>query len=313
MRKLLPTFVIIIATVLIFRASLGGLDSSVLKDPSKLIYQYPCAAPVSYKIGSIDERFNVTEAKFLADTKTAASIWNKTYGQEVFKHDQQEAHAVSINLVYDDRQSLNSRIKKYENVVGSSLQDLDSKIAEYERRASEFERRLSAFNAEVKKWNEQGGAPEGEYEKLKKEQEYLEAEGNYLNREAQNLNISTSKHNSQVGQLNNTIDNLNEVLKVKPEGGIFDPVQNKIDIYFDIDQNELIHTLAHELGHSRGLGHNENEKAIMFPYSTEVIVLASADIDSLKAFCERKSIWGIFMGRVSLFYNFVRARYEFSK
>ncbi|MDO8599886.1 MAG: matrixin family metalloprotease [bacterium] len=298
--------------VVIFRASLGGVDSSILKDPSKLIYQYPCEAPLSYKLGTIDKKFNVAESKFLIDVQTAAGIWDKSYGQTLFKYDPENLAAVSVNLVYDERQSLNTQIGKLENVVGSSEQALKTQLAEYERRGKEFEKRLSAFNDQVKKWNQEGGAPPDEYEKLKKEQEDLEKEANYLNDTAKKLNISTSQHNSQVGQLNNSIENFNDVLKYKPEEGIFDPTQNKIDIYFGSNQKELVHTLAHELGHARGLDHNENEKAIMFPYTTEVLVPAKEDVDSLKAFCERRNVFLIFKDRINTLYQYLLQRYNFS-
>src|SRR3989344_4211529 len=275
MLKFLASLVVL---AVIFRALLGGLDSSILKDPSKLIYQYHCEAPVSYKLGTIDKKFDVTKSKFLIDVQTAASIWDKSYGQTLFKYDPESLEAVSVNLVYDERQSLNTQINKLENVVGSSEQSLKAELAEYERRAGEFEKRLTAFNEQVKKWNQEGGAPPDEYEKLKKEQEELEKEANYLNDTAKKLNISTSQHNSQVGQLINSIEDFNEVLKYKPEEGIYDPTQNKIDIYFSTNQKELVHTLAHELGHARGIDHNGNEKAIMFPYTTEVIVPTKEDI-----------------------------------
>lgn len=311
MLKFLFSLLLSVSFFFIFlRVSLGGVDASVLKDPSKIIYQYPCEAPVTYKIGSIDKDFKVTESKFLIDIQTAADLWNKAYDSSVFKHDPQDPKAVSVNLVYDERQGLNTKINKLEGVVGSSEENLKAEIAQYERRAAEFEKKLNAFNAEVKKWNEEGGAPPSEYENLKKQQEELEKEANYLNDTAAKLNISTNKHNQQVGQLNQTIENFNEALQYKPEEGIYDPLQNKIDIYFSNNQKELVHTLAHELGHARGVDHFDNEKAIMFPYTSETLTLTSEDIGGLEAVCKRKSVLQVLQDRISIFVNYFNQRYS---
>ena len=299
--------------MVILRLSLGGVDASLLKNPSKLVYQYPCEAPITYKLGTIDEDFKVTEAKFLIDTQTAAELWNKAYGKEVFKYDPQNPNSVSVNLVYDERQGLNTKIGKLEGAVGSSEEKLKTEIAGYEKRASEFEKRLSEFNSSVKKWNGEGGAPPEEFEKLKSEQEYLEKEANYLNETASRLNISTNKHNQQVGQLNQTIENFNDVLKYKPEEGIFDPMQNRIDIYFSSNQKELVHTLAHELGHARGIGHLEDEKSIMFPYSSETLIITKGDVDALSAVCKRKSMLEIVQDRIQLLITYFNQRYNLPK
>ena len=296
--------------LVLLRLSLGGVDTTVLKNPSKLIYQYPCEVPVTYKVGTIDKDFKVTEEKFLKDINEAASIWNKAYGKSVFVYDPNNPEAVNVNLVYDERQSLNTQIDSLEDKVGSSEQNLKSQISEYERRANAFEKRLNTFNEEVKKWNDAGGAPSEEYEKLKKEQEDLEKEANSLNETASKLNISTNRHNSQVGRLNDSIENFNEVLKYKPEEGIFDPLQNKIDIYFSNNQKELIHTLAHELGHARGIEHIEDEKAIMFPYTTETLALTKEDLEALSAVCERKSMLQILKERVEMFTVYFDQKYN---
>ena len=55
----------------------------------------------------------------------------------------------------------------------------------------------------------------------------------------------------------------------KPEEGIYDPANQRIEVYFNINRSEMVHTIAHEFGHALDLPHNDNRLSIMFPYSTQ--------------------------------------------
>jgi predicted Zn-dependent protease len=94
-----------------------------------------------------------------------------------------------------------------------------------------------------------------------------------------------------VGKLNNVISNFNEDISKKPEEGIYMGDQNRIEIYFNNNQQELLHTLTHELGHALGLAHvNDNPQAIMYPYTTKTIILSTQDVAELNEVCREKSI-----------------------
>ncbi|CAG5126397.1 unnamed protein product [Candidula unifasciata] len=58
------------------------------------------------------------------------------------------------------------------------------------------------------------------------------------------------------------------------------------DVHFDEDDdwkdyNTLLGVAVHELGHSMGLGHSEDESAIMYPVYRSVVALAQDDIDGI--------------------------------
>ena len=103
---------------------------------------------------------------------------------------------------------------------------------------------------------------------------------------AATLNQSTSSYNIQISDLNDKISSFNSVLRQKPEEGVYRYRENSIDIYFMSSKDELIHTLAHELGHALGISHNDNKQSIMFAYSTKETTISEEDIAALHKQCK---------------------------
>lgn len=280
------------------------------KNLTDLVYFSPCDHPIHYKIGGIDSRFNLSRDNFLADLKKAADIWSSSFGKQLFVYD--EGGDLVVSMVYDQRQSLENRITSLDNQV-SSLENqlqtqkgsLDQKQSLYENQVVDFRRKLADLNSQIDYWNSKGGAPADEYQKLVSQQQALREEAEVLNKEAQDLNLSAENYNSQVSSLDSQINNLNEqvttfneTLALRPEEGIYDPSGARIDIYFNISQSELVHTLAHELGHSLGLDHNQNPKSIMFPRTTKALTPSADDLKDLRLVCQKQSILEIFLNRV---------------
>lgn len=260
----------------------------------------PCDKPTGYKIGSIDSRFGLTKDQVLADARQAASVWQEAEGKQLLTYNPNAS--LTIDFIYDKRSSLNSQINNLQQQLSQKDQGLKDQIAAYQNQVEAFKTQLADFrakvqalNTQIEYWNKQGGAPADEYQKLtaqqeqlRKEQQSLQAEADSLNQTAQKLNLSTQDYNIGVDQLNNTISTFNQALNQKPEEGLFDPQRQTIDIYFVNSRPELIHTLAHEMGHALGLDHNQNQKSIMYPFTTQVITASSADISSINAICSHR-------------------------
>ncbi len=256
---------------------------------SRYVYIYPCAQPILYRLGSIDPKFRVREDQLLKDLKSAEAIWEQPAGKNIFDYDPQGP--LTVNFVYDTRQALKIEIDKQEKSLTSQSGNLDSQIASYEKQVADFNIRNKQLKDDIDYWNSQGGAPLEEYDKLIARQKDLQQEANRLNQLAKSLNQKADNYNSGVVKINSTIGTFNQVLAVKPEEGLYTSSTNTIDIFFITDKNELVHTLAHELGHARGIGHLDDPKAVMYPQSSIVISASSGDIQALETTCSRRSYW----------------------
>jgi len=267
-------------------------DKTIQAQVNNIIYSSPCDTPILYKIDSVDPRFGLSVEDFRKDTSQAAQIWNRAKGKTLFKEDSQnQTKDLSVNLVYDQRQALNTQINQLENQLQNGKNSLGPQIEQYKKLSADFKQNLANLNAQIDYWNKQGGAPPDQYDKLKQQQADLQKQADSLNAMARSLNLSADQYNGQVNKLDQTVQNFNQELVQKPEEGIFDGGQNRIEVYFNVNQTELVHTLAHELGHARTLPHNNNSLSIMYPNTNTRIVPSNDDIAALDAACQKLPVW----------------------
>lgn len=247
-----------------------------------------CDSPVLYRIGSIDSKFGLNNADVLADTKTAVNILGTAENKQLFEYS--GTASLTINFVYDQRAALNSQINQLQAQVNQKGSTLSQQNSDYEAQVNQFEQKLAIFNATVEKYNSQGGAPSDAYQSLIQQQNQLNAQADALNQKARQLNFSVREYNVGVSSLNQDTNQFNSAIALKPEGGLYDPNNNSITLYFADNYKELIHTLTHEFGHALGMQHVENPQAIMYPYTTSFLALTSEDLNQLSYVCRKQPL-----------------------
>jgi hypothetical protein len=246
-----------------------------------------CDQPLSYKIGSIDPRFGISQSDVSEDSREATELWSSAEGKNLFT--QTAAAKLTVNFVYDERQALDTQIDQLNNKLKENNASLQQQIDDFKTQAASFQQRLDAFNKKVDEYNAQGGAPQDVYPTLVQEQNQLKAEGDRLNARAKELNLSTHDFNTSVSTLNQDINQFNSALAKKPEEGLYNGGDNTITIYFASNRQELLHTLTHEFGHALGMDHVTDPEAIMYPFTTKSLTVTDDDKKQLAYVCREQS------------------------
>src|SRR5687768_14626038 len=104
MRKLFISSIFLLSFVV-----LGFLNRDlVMAQSQNLIYKSACENPKKYSIGIIDTQFQISKDDFSSAVQEATQIWERAYGKDLFAYDPESDF--TINLIYDNRQSLNTEI-----------------------------------------------------------------------------------------------------------------------------------------------------------------------------------------------------------
>lgn len=250
---------------------------------TNVFYYSRCEEPIKYRIGEIDPQFNITKEKLRTTTEEATKIWNEEWGMDLLVYD--ATAELSVNLVYDERQELTSKITSTKNVLEKDNRTIEVQIREYEAELQRLEQRVAELNTEIAYWNNNGGAPEDVYSELIREQNSLSDEIRIINKRAQELNNTTMEYNSEVENLNDKVSDFNSLLDAKPEEGLYIPTENRIEVYIVNNDETLKHTIAHEFGHAIGIEHVEDPESLMYATVSNAVKLSDKDKEGLAEAC----------------------------
>lgn len=264
-----------------------------------------CESPIQYKIGTFDNRFGISQKDFLQAVSQASEIWGEPIGKTLFEYNPKGD--LVINLIYDSRQKTtqkNATLKADANKINDLansvkqqylvLEDHHSLLEkEYSDMVAVFNQHQDTYNTQVTYWNNNGGAPKNEYAKLTSQKEALIMEQSILegkrievNSVVEQINTFIHKYNLLVNDANANINTINLSAGKEFEEGIYDPSENKIDIYEFSSNQKLIRVLTHELGHALDLSHNDNPKSIMYSLNqANTLTLSKDDLEALKSKC----------------------------
>ncbi|MCX5848211.1 MAG: matrixin family metalloprotease [Deltaproteobacteria bacterium] len=271
----------------------------------------PCQEPITYRLGKVDERFNLTREEFKKAVNIAAAMWGKPFYRDFFREDSEGV--IEINLLYDYRQEATDRLKKLNYKIDrskSSYEELKSRLenlkTEYEQKKAvlhndfiAYNEKVSAFNTETESWNRHGGTPQSIHMRLMKEKDELLILSDNLHTRQEEMKALVDTINSIVVVINEMASNNNmDLVDQQNTGntlgrefceGFYEYKNGKrsITIYQYDNEYRLVRVLAHEFGHALGLNHSKNVEAVMYPLiQSDSLELAADDIAALKGHCK---------------------------
>ncbi len=250
-----------------------------------------CNVPISYRIGEVDSRFNITNNEIRSAISSAESLWEDGTDRNLFTYSP-EGRLV-VNFIYDERQAQNDAQKEFEEVLEKKedmsesvkseyeklISEYESLRVSYERQVDSYESKLTAYNSEVADWNERGGAPKDVFERLQTtkaslagEERKIDTRSDQLNTLVRKINSLSSKGNSIVSDYNSLVNEYNGRFAEGKEFTQGDYVAEVINIYEFGNDEELTVVLAHELGHALDIDHVEGSDSIMYPQMGEQVL-----------------------------------------
>ncbi|MDQ3089551.1 MAG: M10 family metallopeptidase domain-containing protein [bacterium] len=271
-----------------------------------------CNTPIKIELGEVDPRFKLSQQVILNELETASKVWEDGSDKDLFLFEGKGKSKVIVKFIYDNRQQeviqsgeakkeLENEWSEYEKMVGERkilINEYENLKITYEKDKRSYDTRLNNYEERVKNWNQKQGTAE-EYRALKKEEvvieslyNKLEASRSAINRKGSAINntneLIESLYNEVASKTNdyNRLFSSDEEITVGEYDGLF-----YINIYQYTNLEQLRITLAHELGHSLGMDHIENEKSIMYPLQSkqdgDVLFLTNEDKAELSRVCEK--------------------------
>jgi hypothetical protein len=220
----------------------------------------PCSRPITYSIGSFDDRFGISREAFIKNLSEAETIWETAADRNLFEY--KDGGKLIVNLIYDYRQASTQQLSTLENTIDSAQMRYTSLKAEYTRlkakvaaEKAELEAMVRSFESQKKRNAEQAAV--------------IRAKQEAVNRDIDALNSTAATLNALAKELNLTVDAYNDISTSAGEAfdeGEFasDKTGERINIFQYSNGIKLDRVLAHEFGHALNMGHVENNQSIMY-------------------------------------------------
>lgn len=267
----------------------------------------PCLSAVGYTLGTVDERFGLSQAVVEKEVENAIKVWEDAAGKDLFFKNEQGP--LTVHMIYDERQANTIHIgytrleientkkaaDKVKHAYEQEKEVYTKDIASYEKDAQSYKERNAFYNKKVEDFNAQGGASRIEYdammlelEGLKKEADSLESRRLFLVESMNKINSRVARYNELVLYANTLIKKSNAVAAKKITEGRYFPNTLSIEIYQYSDMLKLKRVLIHEFGHALGILHNDNMRSVMYSFNSgTTTTLSKEDLEDLEKVCKK--------------------------
>lgn len=296
---------------------LGGLYYAVFNSGSlshETPDRSPCQEPLSYTIGSVDPRFEITGPELKDIMREVELIWETPINRELLQY--RENGSVAIHLIYgqeqkrtEKEQRLSRRIQTLKNRISVLRKEYQRYSTKYKERSASLDKSLSKYNKAIsrynkylEKWRSEGGIPKSKEQEVKRRKRRINRLKSTFERKKKNTETARQQANAKSKQLNKLIDRRNSLVADYRsrfgEARKFDQGQyvkqgqeERINVYQFGNRAELKTVLAHESGHALGLEHVKNPESVMHAIMEKQDIfnlsLSSEDIRAIRKRCGR--------------------------
>lgn len=297
-------------------ALIGGfllLNPILQNKENSLVSVNPCNEPITYRIGDIDNRFQVSGEDLLEVMREVEAIWNSGINGTAIQY--KDDGDISVNLTYTDEQQLTESERQFRDRINTRRQSINVSEREFEQMNTRYhqvaeelhteserlQRDLEELNRWVNKINEEGGFTQSELDQFEERKGNIDRRSDDLSRRGIELQNMAGELNQKADQLNEEIDRKNILVNEYNQfftgthrftQGTYEWIGNlkKINVYQFNDRDELRLVLAHEVGHALGISeHVENPASVMHHLmggqNRDELQLTSQDIQALREVC----------------------------